>query len=92
MPAIQPGTICSDRNAPDRNVSGSTSVVDAAIRVSRWGTSRASPSESPAMASAISTETAISAAMPPAPPGKPAPMPQPIAMMMADCTTVVTAW
>ena len=44
------------------------------------------------MASDISTETPISAATPAAPPGKPAPMPQPIAMMMADCTIVVTPW
>src|ERR1700729_1542142 len=92
IPAIQPGTTLSDRNAPDRKVSGSTSVVDAAIRISRLGDNSASPFERPAMASAISTETTRRAAMPAAPPGKAAPIPHPIKMMMADCTMVVTAW
>ena len=92
-PAIQPGTTLSDRNALERKVSGSTSVVDAAIRVSRLGDSSASPLESPAMASAISTEITMRALSPRRPRrGSRALIPHPIAMMMAYCTMVVTAW
>ena len=60
------------------------------MSVSRWRDSSASPLESPAMATAAAGDP-DEGRMPQAPPGKLAPMP-PIAMMMADCTTVVTAW
>ncbi len=79
--AIQDGTRRSDENAPDRKVSGSTSVVDSPISASRCQESNAKPLDKPAIATAISPDTAISAAMPTTPPVKLAPLP-PIAMIM----------
>src|SRR5262249_52824992 len=92
MSAIQAGTSRSEMNAPDRNVSGKTRVVEAPIRASRCRVSSANQLERPATGPPLRPDTPIRAARPNPPPGNVAPIPQPIATMIADCSTVVRPW
>jgi hypothetical protein len=92
MPAIQPGTKLACMKANDRNDSGRTRAVAAAINVSRVRVTSDSPLDRAAKATAMSTAPSTSMTTPGTPLGKLAPRAQPNSTMMIDCTTVVKAW